>query len=249
MPDDIFIDGSDVMVLLIHGFTGTPAELEYVGMELNHRMGWSVSIPCLPGHCTSPYNMEKNTKEDWVKGAERHLLRLREKYKVVFVAGLSMGGLITLKLAMKYKSIPAIVTIATPMRLKSRIDNTFLKTLAITNAKVPFHHKKKERDIHFPPPGFQFEDYKWFPLPAAVELYKFILEVRLGLNQVANPIQIFHSLSDNTVHPESARIIYKRISSRIKEIFHFRDSYHVIPLDVDRECLVRKMANFLSRFT
>ena len=248
MNGDILISGSDVMVLLFHGFTGTPSELEYVGREINRREGWSVFIPCLPGHCTSPYDLEKIRQDDWIKGAEKHFLELREQYRTVFVGGLSMGGLIALKLAMKYRSIPAIVTIASPMKLKNKFDDMLLKTFAMLDLEIPFHHRKNGRDIHFPPPTFQFVDYKWFPLSAAVELYKLILHVRFGLNQVSNPILVLHSLSDNTAHPESAKIIYGRVSSKIKEIFYFQDSYHVIPLDVDRECLTKKMIEFFSQF-
>ncbi len=245
---DRIIEGERASVILVHGFTGTPSEMEYVGSELNRREGWRVVIPCLPGHCTTPYDLEKIERSQWIRKVESVYIEEREKIEKVFIAGLSMGGLITLNLAMKYRSIPAIVTISIPMKLKNRVTDSFLKFLAVSGIKPPYHHEKKERDIHFPPPDLEFDDYRWMPLSAVVELYRLILETKLHLNYVTNPVQIFHSLKDNTAHPESAKIIYNRVSSKVKELVYFHDSYHVIPLDIDRECLIRKMINFFKRF-
>ena len=248
MAHDITIPGNKIAVILVHGFTGTPQEMEYVGMEINRRRDWSVFIPCLPGHCTSPYDLEKVSREAWVKKVDNLYKELSGKYERVFVAGLSMGGLITLKLAMKYRSVPAISVMATPMKLRDRKSDVLLKLFAVSNIKPPLHYKKKERDIKFPPPDFEFNDYRWMPFSSIVELYKLILEVRFNLNFVVSPIIIFHSIEDNTAHPESAEIIYRRVGSKVKELVYFHDSYHVLTLDVDRECLIRKMINFFDRF-
>ncbi len=248
MGFDIFKEGNDIAVILVHGFTGSPQEMEYVGEEMNRKKGWSVYIPCLPGHCTTPYDLEKVTKEMWVHRIESLYRELLGKYRKVFIAGLSMGGLITLKVAMKYRSIPAISVMAVPMKLKDKKSDYLLKALAIADIKPPIHYRKKGRDIKSPPPGIEFNDYRWMPMGAVVELYKLILDVRMSLNFVVPPILIFHSRADNTAHPDSARIIYERVGSRVKELVWFEDSYHVLTLDVDRECLTNKLIDFFDRF-
>ena len=43
---------SNVLVYLIHGVTGTPAEMFYVARELARKNGWDIYTTTLPGHCT-----------------------------------------------------------------------------------------------------------------------------------------------------------------------------------------------------
>ena len=46
------LDGQRVAVLLVHGFTGSPASIVPWGKALAER-GLGVAVPRLPGHCTS----------------------------------------------------------------------------------------------------------------------------------------------------------------------------------------------------
>ena len=52
-----FFQGGDKAILLIHGYTGSPREMLWLGTQL-HKAGYTVSIPRLPGHGTN--------KEDFI---------------------------------------------------------------------------------------------------------------------------------------------------------------------------------------
>ena len=46
-----YLEGrTDKGVLLVHGLTGAPAEMKFVGKQL-HKRGFTVYGPTLPGHC------------------------------------------------------------------------------------------------------------------------------------------------------------------------------------------------------
>ncbi|HXX74782.1 MAG TPA: alpha/beta fold hydrolase [Nitrospiraceae bacterium] len=88
--------GSNVLVYLIHGVTGTPAEMHYVGKELA-RHGWDVYATTLPGHCRRLRDLVIASEGDWRGHVEKQLAYARDRYQYVFVAGLSAGALLALE--------------------------------------------------------------------------------------------------------------------------------------------------------
>ena len=89
-------EGNDIGVLVLHGFTGCPQSMRYVGEELHRRFGFTIVGPRLPGHGTTPQDMATTSAKDWLGEAERALNELAARKSKVFVTGLSMGGTITL---------------------------------------------------------------------------------------------------------------------------------------------------------
>ena len=87
---------SNVLVYLIHGVTGTPAEMSYLARKLARKNGWDVYVTTLPGHCTRLRDLVKTTEQDWRTHVQRQLSFIREQYEYVFVAGLSAGALLAL---------------------------------------------------------------------------------------------------------------------------------------------------------
>lgn len=85
-------------VLLLHGYTGAPSEMRPLGDYL-HALGYTVSCVRLPGHGTSIKDLEATTATDWYAAAEAECLELLARFDSVYVAGLSMGGLLAMKLA------------------------------------------------------------------------------------------------------------------------------------------------------
>lgn len=96
---DIALDtGSNILVYLIHGITGTPTEMHYVARGLS-RQGWDVYATTLPGHCTRLRDLMRTSEYDWRWHVQTQLTFARERYPIVFVAGLSAGGLLALEVA------------------------------------------------------------------------------------------------------------------------------------------------------
>ena len=92
---------TEVGVLLLHGFTSTPAQFMELAEYLAGK-GVSVYAPLIAGHGTKPEDLEKTTSKDWIESCEKALDELSEKVKKVFVLGNSFGGNIAFKLAHDY---------------------------------------------------------------------------------------------------------------------------------------------------
>ena len=56
-------------VLLLHGYTGTTAEMRPLG-EYLHQRGYTVLCPRLPGHGTSVEDLHKTEASQWVAAAK-----------------------------------------------------------------------------------------------------------------------------------------------------------------------------------
>src|SRR4051812_43919958 len=108
-----WFEGNEVGCLLIHGFTGTPQNVRPLADYLARR-GLAVAAPRMPGHGTTAADLDRTGPEDWLAAAEQALAELRSRCSTVFVAGISMGGTITLELARRHPDLPGIVVMAAP---------------------------------------------------------------------------------------------------------------------------------------
>src|SRR5579884_279650 len=95
---DIFMSApsTETLVYLIHGVTGTPLEMKYLGRRLSRR-GWSVYLPTLPGHCLRYRDMVRSDEKRWLDHVQMQLAYARKHYRFLFVAGLSAGALLALE--------------------------------------------------------------------------------------------------------------------------------------------------------
>src|ERR1700709_2358491 len=91
-------EGGRAGALCIHGFTGNPNSMRPVA-EAFAAAGLSVELPRLPGHGTTVDEMMTTTWADWSGEAEAAYQRLAARTDAIVVAGLSMGGTLTLWLA------------------------------------------------------------------------------------------------------------------------------------------------------
>ncbi|GBE21652.1 MAG TPA: alpha/beta fold hydrolase [Actinobacteria bacterium] len=216
--------------LLLHGFTGTPAHFRMMGQFLNER-GYTVHAPLLAGHGTSLEEMDQTTRRDWVQSAQDGLEALRG-FGHVHLVGLSMGGLISLLLA-RQDEIASLTTIDTPVKLWDRRD----PLVHILKHVERFHSWKEPEQ---PPPGEAaryFIQYDGFSLRAASELLHLKRQALRHLDRVQAPALIIQSRADETVRPESAVILARRLGSSRKRILWLEHSRHNALLDTERDIM------------
>src|SRR6059058_4380573 len=85
-------------VLLVHGITGSPAEMKPLVRKLTAE-GFNVACPALAGHCSSVAALKQTRWTDWYESLETALFDLRKRCDTIYVSGLSMGALLALRLA------------------------------------------------------------------------------------------------------------------------------------------------------
>ena len=119
LPVRIDTAGASEAVLLLHGYTGNPAELVPVGKALADA-GYAISIPRYPGHGTCRSDFLKTDAMDWARSAFDAYMDLRARYGTVHVVGHSMGGLLAAAVAAAFAS-PRLVLFA-PAFITARRD-------------------------------------------------------------------------------------------------------------------------------
>ncbi|NIA25879.1 MAG: alpha/beta fold hydrolase [Gammaproteobacteria bacterium] len=218
-------------VLLLHGFTGTPAHFRMMGKFLNEH-GYTVHAPLFPGHGTSLEEMDQTTWHDWVQSARAGLEAL-EEFGHVHLVGLSMGGLISLLLAARHE-IASITTIDTPVRLWDR------RQPLVHILKHVQRFRTWDDGPGQPPLGeaaSYFIQYDGFSVSAASELLRLKRRALRHLDRVHAPALIIQSRADETVRPESADILARRLGSSRKRILWLEHSRHNALLDTERDVM------------
>ncbi|MFF4908953.1 alpha/beta hydrolase [Streptomyces sp. NPDC001260] len=233
-------EGGEVGVLLCHGFTGSPQSLRPWAEYLAER-GLTVSLPLLPGHGTRWEDMQLTGWQDWYAEVDRELRALVERCEQVFVAGLSMGGALALRLAAKHgDSVSGIVVVNPANKVHG------LSAYALPVAR---HLVRTTKGIasDIAKEGSTELGYDKVPLHAAHSLRNFFRLVDSELPQVTQPLLLLHSPQDHVVPPVDSARILGRVSSRdVREVL-LEQSYHVATLDHDADRIFEESLAFIGR--
>ncbi|MFB7108764.1 alpha/beta hydrolase [Streptomyces sp. NPDC056291] len=233
-------EGGEVGVLLCHGFTGSPQSLRPWGRYLAER-GLTVSLPLLPGHGTRWEDMQLTGWPDWYAEVDRELRVLRESCARVFVAGLSMGGALALRLAARHGDAVAGVVVVNPA---NKVHGLSAYALPVARHVVRTT-KGIASDIALE--GAAELGYDRVPLHAAHSLRNFFRMVDGELPQVTQPLLLLRSPQDHVVPPvDSARILGRVSSTDVTEVL-LEHSYHVATLDHDADRIFEESYAFVGR--
>ena len=239
-PSAFFLEGGCVGALLVHGFTGSPPEMRLVGDYL-HQRGLSVSGPLLPGHGTTVDEMNRSRWTEWTGHVKMAYEELLKRCDAVFVAGLSMGAVLSLYLAVEHPGIPGIVLYAPAVWPENRL----IVLTPILKYFIKKMDKGEERDLTDPEAEQRIWSYEENPAVAGYEFFKLLIRVRRSLPHVTQPLLIIHSTGDTAILPTSASRTYERVGSTDKELITLHNSGHVLTADSEWELVAQKTYEFI----
>ncbi len=235
-------DGSDVGVLLCHGFSGTPQSLRPWASRLADE-GLSVRLPLLPGHGTTWHDLNLTRWDDWYAAASAALDELSARCRAVVVGGLSMGGAIAARLAAERGPDVAGLVLVNPAFVS---DDHKLKALPVIKHLVPSvagiaGDIAKSGSIELA--------YDRTPLKALHSLVQSWDVTMHRLPQVTQPLLLMHSRVDHVVPPRSSALLLSRVSSRDVTEVVLEHSFHVATLDNDADLIEKTSLEFVARVT
>jgi carboxylesterase len=217
-------DGGPVGVLVLHGFTGSPRTVR-PWAEYLAGAGLTVRVPLLPGHGGSWQELAKTGWTDWYAAAERAFTELSARCEQVFVAGISMGGCLSLRLAETQGDRVSGLVLVNP-------------SLAGDSPLIPFTPVLKYlvRSIRsiggdIKKPGAQEGAAKRTPVASVATLPGMWKATVAGLASVTQPVLVYRSTEDHVVGPRSMKVLTAALPSA--EVRPLADSYHVATLDND----------------
>src|SRR5512142_687356 len=113
--EPFLLPGSRTGCLLIHGFTGTPKEMRWMGEHLA-KQGFSVLGVRLAGHATRLEDMPRSRWTDWAASVEDGYHLLSGLADRIYLVGLSMGAALSLLMSTRL-DVKGVVAISTPWRV------------------------------------------------------------------------------------------------------------------------------------
>ncbi|WP_329741032.1 alpha/beta hydrolase [Dyella sp. A6] len=261
---DFMFEGGRDGVLLIHGLTGTPMEMRLLGKGLNNA-GYTVHGMQLAGHCGDAEDLLATGWHDWYASVEKAADAMLEKVDRLFVGGLSMGALLSLKLAADRPQQIAGVGV---YGATFRYDGWSIPRLARLSFMLPLLKKvgigRNRSFMEQPPYGIRDERLRaqissamlggdsaaaglpgnpWYSL---AEMYGLAATVRRQLPQVVAPCLIAHASEDDVASLSNAELVRDNVSGPT-ELLLLHDSYHMITVDKERRTLIERSAAFFGR--
>jgi carboxylesterase len=231
-------DGGPVGVLVLHGFTGSPQTIRDWAAFLA-AAGLTVRAPLLAGHGGTWQELAKTGWTDWYADAERAFLSLRERCSQVFVAGISMGGCLALRLAETQGSLVSGVVLVNP----SLAADTPVIALAPALKYVLRSVKSIGGDIK--KPGAAEQAVKRTPVASVATMPAMWRTTAASLASVTRPLLVFRSTVDHVVGPASMKVLMAALPGA--EVRPLHDSYHVATLDNDAPEIFDGTLSFIQK--
>ncbi|HEY8739116.1 MAG TPA: alpha/beta fold hydrolase [Candidatus Dormibacteraeota bacterium] len=222
------LGAGELGVLLIHGFCGTPPEMRDLGEHLAAK-GFRVHGALLAGHGTTPEELARTGWTDWLDSAQAQLDALKRECRMVFCAGQSMGGTISLLLAARNPDLVAISTMAALVSL-GRVTET---QIVLGRRVRRWHYPDRNSvDLWNRDAVSRLRSYARRPMRSHVDLLQVCKLARRSLPDIKQPALVLHGRRDATVPPANAAIIAADIGASAT-VRYFDRSGHAMSIDVD----------------
>lgn len=231
-------------VLLLHGFTGSPWEVRPLGEAL-HARGYHVHAPLLPGHGVDPNGMVGVTDAAWLSAA-RESLRSLESHGPVFLAGLSMGALLSLVLAAEApERVKALVLMAPVWRFKQLSGRALRRLRRLPLPLLYSQWKSKEAsDIENEDAHRENPLMRKFPLARLLDLFRLQDLAREAAPRVRHPALVVAARQDHVIDlPGVHELVATLPHARLLVL---ERGFHILPRDNDRALLATEVVAFLD---
>lgn len=229
-------DGRGALVL--HGFTGCPQSMRPLA-EAFAKAGFTVELPRLPGHGTAVEDMVNYRWSDWTEAADAAWRELAARTDSVVVAGLSMGGSLTLWLASRYPQIRGIVLVNPAAEA-----DDFTAFVDGANAVIAGggeYLPAVAGDVANP--DAKEVGYDRSPAAGLVSLVEAIRDLKPHLHEIKIPALLLHSPQDHVIPPGSSALLRTQLGGSV-EYVPLERSFHVATIDYDKDEINRRAVAF-----
>lgn len=240
-------------VIVIHGLTGSPASMAPLAETLGHK-GFRVVMPLLAGHGTCLEDLSKTPWEAWYESICSAYDRLKAEMNgggEIFLAGLSLGSLLSLKLALDGKrTVKKIACMGLPLRLSPLLEKLVLPVLHFPLIRPFIKYSKKDweasvsdeigREI------YRNSSYARIPVRSVWEIQKLQKEVIRELPRLNTPTILIHSRQDKVALPFNVDLFCRTAPNSSPKVVWLERSEHVETLDCEKEIVSKSVADFFA---
>lgn len=231
--------------LVLHGFTGNPASVRGLA-ESFAAEGFHVEMPRLPGHGTTVDEMLTTGWADWAGEAEAAYQRLAARTAVgrVVVAGLSMGGSLTLRIGADHPAVAGLVCVNPVAHAQPAEVLAVLESLLADGTSVIPGSGSDIAD-----PDAKASAYTGTPV---APLLSFMTDGAAHLAQhypdMTAPLLLMTSTQDHVVDPAQSDFLADQYGGPVERVALER-SFHVATQDFDKQLIFDRSVEFAMRVT
>jgi carboxylesterase len=233
--------GGPLGALVVHGFTGSPHSMRGLA-EAFAAAGYTVELPRLPGHGTDVQDMLTTSWDDWSAAALAAYRDLASRCDRVVVAGLSMGGTLSIWLALQQPEIAGLVLV-----------NPAIGTAETAEMQTQVQGALEAGMTLIPGVGGDIADpdatelaYTEVPVVCLLSLLAASAGLTPRLHEITMPLLLIHSLQDHVVPPSASAAINAGLGGPV-ELVELERSFHVATLDYEREEIERRAVEFAAQ--
>ena len=211
-----------IAYVVIHGFGGTPKDVDSIKKQLmvNGIMEEDIYTPLLKGHGIKGKIKIGTKYEDIISELMQYIECNCVKYEKIYLFGYSMGGLISMGLAVNAK-IDKLILFNAPMHIWNF--RNFVWTIVNKKPKQKVYHIKTV-----------LSSLNYGKIRNSLELRRLQKYVSDNLKNIKSDAYIIQSVRDYVAKPVSAEEIYNKIGSKEKKIKWYHDTTHFMP---DEDCI------------
>ncbi|NPV88193.1 alpha/beta fold hydrolase [Coprothermobacteraceae bacterium] len=190
MSESIYLPPRNLGALLIHGFTGSPEEMVPYAEELT-KYGIHCLLPRLSGHENVWDSLKGVRYQSWLNDVTEAYKELKKKVEHVIVAGLSLGGTLSMYLAENLGPEDGLVAVM-PVNPGSRL--TPQQRRRINLARI-------------------MPSREQLPVQPYIELTKALDHVTRNLHRIKVPVILFVSDQDELIPYAYQQWVFDRIKT------------------------------------
>lgn len=239
--EPFFLPAGKIGCVLVHGFTGAPKEMRLMGESL-HNNGITVMGIRLAGHATNINDMPRTKWRDWLASVEDGINLLSGRCDQIFIAGLSMGGILALLSASIYP-LQGAIAMSTPYSINNGWRVKFARPISIF---MPFVDKEKS-DTTDNENAKTHVDYPAYPTRSIAELTDMLKALHENLQNIQIPVLIVNSKGDSTVPMSHQEKYTQNLPENLAETVILEKSGHVVTEDVEREIVFKAAFDFIKK--
>lgn len=232
-------DGGPAGVLVLHGFTGNPSSMRGIA-EACAEAGHAVELPRLPGHGTTVEDMLTTSWDDWSAEVDAAYGRLADRCEKVVVAGLSMGGTLTLWTAAQHPEVAGIVLINAAAEPSQDMRDA-LQSMVDAGEQLMDGVGNDVAD-----PDVTESAYAKVPIAPLVSMLDAVADLQDQLPRITCPALIMTSPEDHVVAPTASDHLAATLGGPVERVSLDR-SYHVATIDHDKDLIVERILDFVGR--
>lgn len=224
-------------VLMLHGFSGGPYEIEPLAEYIRKHTDWIVETPTFCGHGEN-LSLKGITGEHWLHDAELAYKKLAEKVEKIYVVGFSMGGVIALYLANRYPVEKLVLLSAAVKYIAPK--QLVIELQKMAKEAVEGHLKNNELFKHY--------EYKLrnVPVSAAIQFMRIVRQVEPYVGSIQIPTFIVQGKCDGIVPYTTAQYLYDKLPTTEKYLYFSACGRHLICYSDDCNSWFSDVLQFLK---